>query len=250
MNPEFEDYKFHNVYEFAEIISGMVDYETGFWNYDKQQFIDAVRKYNKISLLHIYIYTQLLNYYDKEYSKNGDCFDQDEYDKWIEIGNDYGIQFKTKLKGDFYKWYKKNEVVFEELFQYITDEVFFILFANHSFLVKFNKIVADEIKDEDRIAGWTFPKEMMNEDGTVKRTRIPQWAKNAVFHRDHGRCVFCGQDLTKVYTHSNAVNFDHIIPLHKYGANDPCNLQTTCEHCNKSKNDREDNPQYKYEPWW
>ena len=34
MTPEFEDYKFHNVYEFAEIISGMVDYETGFWNYD------------------------------------------------------------------------------------------------------------------------------------------------------------------------------------------------------------------------
>lgn len=29
-----------------------------------------------------------------------------------------------------------------------------------------------------------------------------------------------------------------------------CNLQTTCEHCNKSKQDKEDNPQYKYEPWW
>ena len=115
MNPEFEEYKFHNVYEFAEIISGMVDYETGFWNYDKQQFIDAVRKYNKISLLHIYIYTQLLNYYNKEYFKNDDCFDQDEYDKWIEIANDYGVRFKTKLNGDFYKWYKKNEVVFEEL---------------------------------------------------------------------------------------------------------------------------------------
>lgn len=59
--------------------------------------------------------------------------------------------------------------------------------------------------------------------------------------------VFYGKDLTNVFSYSNAVNYDHIVPLNKYGANEPCNLQTTCEHCNKSKQDKE---QYKYEPWW
>ena len=250
----FEAYKFDHVYEFEDIIYKMVEDETMFWAYDNSQLIDAVIRYNKISLLHIYIYTQLLNYHGRLYRKYGDCYDEDAYYKWVEIANTYGVKYKTEYDEDdedaFYHWYKNNESVFQELFQYITDEVFYCLFANHPFLVRFNNIVAALIKNENEERDFDFPKESIEKNGTIKRCSIPQWAKLAVFHRDHGRCVFCGKDLTNVYTHSNAVNYDHIVPLNRYGANDPCNLQTTCEHCNKSKQDKEDNPQYQYEPWW
>ena len=75
----FEAYKFDHVYEFADIIYKMVEDETMFWAYDNTQLIDAVIRYNKISLLHIYIYTQLLNYHGRLYRKYGDCYDEDAY---------------------------------------------------------------------------------------------------------------------------------------------------------------------------
>ena len=34
------------------------------------------------------------------------------------------------------------------------------------------------------------------------------------------------------------------------GEDKETNFAVTHEHCNKSKQDKEDNPQYKYEPWW
>lgn len=250
---EYKEYKFRDVYEFANIINKLVECETEFWAYDEGQFIDASIKYNKISLLHIYIYTQLLNYYNREYFKNGDCYEYDTYVHWVDVASSYNIQFKSQFNEEcdtIYDWYKENEKIFEELFQEITNEVFYILFHIHPFLVKFNKIVAKLIKNEDDERDWDFPAKYLTINGTLKRCTFPQWVKKAVFHRDHGKCVFCGKDLTGMYSHSNKVNYDHIIPLNQYGSNDPCNLQTTCEECNKNKSDKMINPKYKYEPWW
>lgn len=252
---DFEDYKFKYVYRFADLIYSMVESGTEFWAYNEELLRDATLKFNKTTALHIYIYTQLLNYYNREYRKSGDCYEEDAYDEWVNIAEAYGLEFKSEYNPEssdnpFYDWYQANGEIFEDLFDYITDEVFFCLFSNHPFLVLFNKLLADLIHNEDGQRDWSYPDGSIEENGTIKRCNIPQWAKDAVFHRDHGKCVFCGKDLTSVYTHSNKVNYDHIVPLNKYGANDPCNLQTTCEHCNKSKQDKEDNPQYKYEPWW
>ena len=250
---KYKEYKFRDVYEFANIINKLVEYETEFWAYDEVQFINASVKYNKISLLHIYIYTQLLNYYNREYFKNGDCYEDETYDHWKDIAASYNIKFRSEFNDSydsFYDWYVENKKVFEDLFQYITNEVFFVLFNIHPFLVKFNNLVAKLIKNEDGERNWLYPNDVLEDDGTIKRCYIPEWVKNAVFHRDHGKCVFCGKDLTRVYSHSNMVNYDHIIPLSQYGANDPCNLQTTCEECNLSKGDKKLNPIYKYEPWW
>lgn len=250
----FDEYKFDNVYKFANIITGMVDYETQFWNYDEMQLIDAICKFNKVSLLHIYIFTQLWNYYNRLYRKFGSDDGDEEYEEWVEIAKVYGVSFSIEYDedvfDDFYDWFIQNKQSFEDLFDKITDEVFYILFADHSFLLKFNKIVSTLIKNVEGLRDFDFPEDKLDKNGTIKRCTIPKWVKDAVFHRDHGKCVFCGKDLTKQYTHSNIANYDHIIPLSKYGANDPCNIQLTCENCNLSKNDREDNPQYKYERWW
>lgn len=248
---EFEEYKFKFVYEFADIIYNMVVNGIEFYNYDAQQFIDASTRFNKVSLLHIYTYTQLNNYYYRLYSKNSDCVEENEYLKWKEISKSYGKKLITEYdpEYDFIVWYEKNQDVIEDIFEDITNEVVFILFSNTPFLLKFNRLVASLIEDSDGQRDWDFPKETM-ENGKIKRCKIPQWVKLAVFHRDHGKCVFCGKDLTGVYSNSNQVNYDHIIPLNKFGVNDPCNIQTTCENCNKSKKDNEENPNYKFEPWW
>lgn len=251
---EFADYEFKYVYRFADIIYSMVESGMEFWAYDEEQLKDATLRFSKCSALHIYIYTQLLNYYNREYRKNGDCYEED-YLEWVEIAKAYGVVFKTKFDAEsleytFYDWYQENKEIFEKLFESITDEVFFCLFSNHPFLVKFNTLLAGLIENKDGHREWKYPEGTLELNGTIKRCNIPKWAKDAAFHRDHGKCVFCGTDLTGVYTHANKVNFDHIVPLNRYGANDPCNLQTTCEHCNKSKQDKSDNPKYKYEPWW
>ena len=134
----------------------------------------------------------------------------------------------------------------------ISDEVVHILFNDKHFLVLFNRLVRNVLIDEDgTYAGYVkWPENSRNEYGTIKRCSIPQWVKYAVYHRDKGHCVFCNKDLTGIVTTLNSKNYDHIVPLKDYGTNDPCNLQLTCEHCNKSKGAKNRVPNYKYHRWW
>ena len=62
------------------------------------------------------------------------------------------------------------------------------------------------------------------------RRPIPQDVKDAVWRRDEGRCVQCGSNEN--------LEFDHIIPISKGGANTYRNIQLLCEPCNRSKSDR------------
>ena len=74
--------------------------------------------------------------------------------------------------------------------------------------------------------------------------------KDAVLYRDYGRCVFCNKDLTGTVNHIEEENYDHIIPLKEYGVNDPCNIQLSCEECNKKKGKTKSFPKYKYQKLW
>lgn len=61
-----------------------------------------------------------------------------------------------------------------------------------------------------------------------KRTRrITQKVKDLVWNRDGGKCVECGSNEN--------LEFDHIIPFSKGGANTYRNIQLLCENCNRSK---------------
>tara|TARA_B100001079_G_scaffold168369_1_gene144474 strand:+ start:3782 stop:4129 length:348 start_codon:yes stop_codon:yes gene_type:complete len=59
---------------------------------------------------------------------------------------------------------------------------------------------------------------------------ISQSVKDKVWRRDQGKCVECGS--------SNRLEFDHIIPFAKGGANTYRNIQLLCEKCNRSKSDK------------
>ena len=62
------------------------------------------------------------------------------------------------------------------------------------------------------------------------REPIPQDLMDAVWNRDGGQCVKCNstQDL----------EYDHMIPLSKGGANTYNNIQILCRKCNRSKSDK------------
>ena len=59
------------------------------------------------------------------------------------------------------------------------------------------------------------------------RSPIPQEVKDKVWNRDGGKCVQCGSNKN--------LEFDHIIPHSKGGANTYRNIQLLCEPCNRSK---------------
>jgi 5-methylcytosine-specific restriction endonuclease McrA len=61
------------------------------------------------------------------------------------------------------------------------------------------------------------------------RRSIPKEVKREVWRRDQGRCMTCGS--------RENLEFDHIIPLSKGGANTVRNLQLLCQNCNREKSD-------------
>lgn len=63
-----------------------------------------------------------------------------------------------------------------------------------------------------------------------KRSRhISQEVKDKVWNRDGGKCVDCSSNIN--------LEFDHIIPWSKGGANTYRNIQLLCEKCNRAKSD-------------
>lgn len=59
---------------------------------------------------------------------------------------------------------------------------------------------------------------------------ISQEVKDLVWNRDNGRCVQCGSN--------EKLEFDHIIPFSKGGANTYRNIQLLCEKCNREKSNK------------
>ena len=67
-------------------------------------------------------------------------------------------------------------------------------------------------------------------DERPRRSSIPSAVKQEVWQRDQGCCVDCGSN--------ELLEFDHIIPVAKGGANTSRNIQLLCEACNRSKSDK------------
>lgn len=113
------------------------------------------------------------------------------------------------------------------------DHVFYVLFSNNDFLFRFNEQVARVVQELKKV---DYPN-LLKKDGIIKRKVFPSWLRKAVKMRDRNRCQLCGKDLSGTFNISDE-NFDYMIPLEDGGTNNPCNIQLTCEHCNKSKGAR------------
>jgi tetratricopeptide (TPR) repeat protein len=63
--------------------------------------------------------------------------------------------------------------------------------------------------------------------GRSSRATIPEEVRHAVWRRDEARCAQCGSQEN--------LEYDHIIPVSRGGANTERNLQLLCEPCNRCK---------------
>lgn len=69
--------------------------------------------------------------------------------------------------------------------------------------------------------------EHQDRDHEHRREPIPRDVRRAVWTRDGGACVQCGEQFE--------LQFDHVIPLALGGANTADNLQVLCGDCNRAK---------------
>ena len=247
---ELQKYSFDGIYSLIDLVEAHVNMETSFWNYDETYFIEHSAKFKKETLLHQYFVVTCLNDYWRDFRKSTDWYEEEGVlDYWYEKFIQYNIsipKYKPRKNYDVYKWYTRHINKFELLFEKLSNEAFYILFNNRDFLLKFNQIVANSVYDLSS----KYPENYITKKGTIKRTNIPVWVKKGVFHRDKGRCVFCNTDLTNLINTFTNNNYDHIVPLDLHGANDPCNIQLTCERCNKTKSNSEPTTSSKYYSWW
>jgi hypothetical protein len=184
---ELKDYNFAGTYDLAGLINYSVKNQIQFWNYNPKYFINSATNFSKHTLLHLYIATTALNYHNRNFRKNGDVFDEDSMQTWYDLFENYKIKIKEfdfESDDEIENWFNDNFNKFGELFSKMADEAFHILFANRGFLLNFNNLVKDNIKEIK------VPKTYLTKKGTIKRTTIPKWVKNAVFHRDKGSACF------------------------------------------------------------
>lgn len=157
--------------------------------------------------------------------------------------NDSGIADLEDFLCHFY-----DGGVFQEYKEKTIKEVFYILFGNRSVLKLYNEMIA-EVRESD----WDpecYNSDVNTKNGYLKRITIPKWVQKAVYHRDKGRCVICKKDVTGLINIYNKSNYDHIVPLARFGINDVSNIQLLCDTCNQQKKANNNNSSKDYFPWY
>lgn len=84
--------------------------------------------------------------------------------------------------------------------------------------------------ESEDLDGWEWWIGVDLQEEERRSRHIPQSVKDAVWNRDKGRCVECGSQEN--------LEFDHIIPHSKNGANTYRNVQLLCQDCNRSKSNK------------
>jgi hypothetical protein len=119
----------------------------------------------------------------------------------------------------------------------LADEVFHILFPDVVFCDAFNSLVASYVPRYGEAFGGGDKR--FTASGVLRRVKIPQFVRKAIFHRDKGECRTCKKRLDWTLALTLQEHYDHIIPLANGGANDLTNMQLLCGACNLRKSSRE-----------
>lgn len=173
----------------------------------------------------------------------------EEFKMWLEDNKTLDEEFSER-DIDNYLSEVYDSLIYDELINKISNEVFFLMFSNRKIMKRFNELMADffEMLDVNEVDEHT--KKLLTKKGKIKRQYIPEWVKNAVYFRDRGKCVLCGIDLSNTLSRLNQRNYDHIVPLNLFGFNDVTNIQLLCRECNREKLDKDSSTSSIYEKWY
>lgn len=151
-------------------------------------------------------------------------------------------------RDEYYEYFDalQQQDLIGSLCEGVAKQVFHVLFSNRGTMSAFGHMVSGYVLETTP----TFSPDAFTISGHLRRSRIPSWAKNAVFHRDKGKCVLCRTDLTRLFSQSSQIHYDHILPLALGGMNCVTNLQLTCSVCNQSKGARSAETSREYEAWY
>lgn len=226
-------------YAFADLVRGVIrnpsyngfseDVLPDFFLFRTEDFFSCVRKPQQHTLLHIFIFEINHSGYEYMLRKVGP---EDYIVPCTELLDAAQIPIPPWLSEDKVEKEKnKLERLIERACKIVTDGTFQLLFSDRTFLFEFSRLIAQHVAYLR--AG---EHECVISSGEIERAPyFPVWLKDAVFHRDKGRCQLCGCDLTNIFIPTEQRHIDHMVPLKSHGTNDPTNLQLVCESCNKSK---------------
>ena len=207
---------------------GTVDIVGDFFNFRSGQFFEQIEKPKQYTILHDFIFN--INSFSIQHYLNK--IDEDmivsEYGPILDGANIARPCWFNS--GSIEEHMEELSNLLDEAAKLITEAAFQLLFADRTFLFEFNKFLQPfilQLQPEDD--------QCIESSGRVKRSYFPVWLKNAIFHRDKGRCQLCGCDLTNIMVPTGQRHIDHMVPLKASGTNDPTNFQLACETCNKSK---------------
>jgi hypothetical protein len=263
MRKSSRQFVFQRVYDMAALVEECIENEGSLIELDWEdpELLRGLARFSKISVLHRYIYATIAVEHRYDYRKNADTYEAEDVGCIERLFDAYSINYlsyasytspipieeaRSREEDPFYQWFLTQEQSFEELWEKLTYEAFHLLFGNRSFLLKFNRAVARYLEQETI----RIPADYLGADGKFKRQPIPIWVRDAVYFRDHGRCVLCQVDLSGLLSTDRSDHFDHIVPLATWGINDPCNIQLLCEACNLKKAAGQPTTGYRYSPWW
>lgn len=191
---------FFETYESASLIEAAATNADAFieLNWDVVFAQKVLRNFSKSSILHHFIYAIISVDRRDDYRENTEEY-WGEVPRYKKIFKEYGIKLaslssnpKKKPKSHpeeyeyFGEWFVFHEKSFEELWKLIADEVFYILFSNRSFLLRFNLTLAEFIESRKI----ELPSTYLTSSGRILRANgVPAWVKKAVFLRDHASNV-------------------------------------------------------------
>lgn len=275
---KFFKHRYYNTYYYANIINNILTGDFDFIGFISRFFEPEgtinylAEPFQKKSAFHSFIEHIVAEFFDDDMhekdSSNYDYSKIDSHYKFVpyaddvlkEYGfNNYGLDETINDYSDIEKYHTEiyESGILLDLFEIIAEEVFYIMFNNRQVLLQFNYIVAQHMdmfivdnveyeEDEE----YKELRKLFTKKGYLKRVRIPEWSKKAVFFRDRGRCCFCHEDLSGTLSINSKKHYDHIIPLVQGGLNDVANIQLLCSSCNANKGGAHIKTSDLYERWF
>ena len=261
-------HNYFNTYYYSNIISNILnaDFEVlgfidSFFN-DEEAIHHLARPFEKESALHAFIFHIIHNFFEEDMCN----YDEKNFHSSLYadiVLKQFGItnysleevigERKPLQYSDVEEYHDELRLIgiLEELYQKITNEIFYLLFNNRDVLLRYNSMVAQQMDFEsNKTIEDDYVRRYFNKKGYLRTVRVPEWCKRSVFFRDRGKCCLCLKDLSGLLSPATDRHYDHIVPLVQGGLNDVSNLQLLCSICNLKKNKIHIITSDYYESWY